>query len=143
MNGEGLPTGYPNRDGKTNNEAYESCLRVVYGTSQQNEVPEIKDANGSVAKDMFESAILSHRSAQLSMANHTVLKLMIPGDTVVTVGNTVELNIRSIFPDEARPLDKVLSGKYLVTAVRHILQSQGVFQTVLEVAKNGTIARME
>ena len=32
-------------------------------------------------------------------------------------------------------LDRYYSGKYLVTAVRHVIQSQGVFQTILEIAK--------
>jgi hypothetical protein len=36
-------------------------------------------------------------------------------------------------------LDKFYSGKYLVTAVRHILQSNGVYQTVLEIAKESTV----
>jgi len=38
-----------------------------------------------------------------------------------------------------REPDKFYSGKYLVTAVRHILQSNGVYQTVLEIAKESTV----
>lgn len=143
MNGEIIPSSYKNRDGKTNNEEYESCIRVVYGTSQQNEIEAIKAADGSVTKDMYESAVLSHRTAQLALANHTVVKLLVPGDPTMTVGKTVNFNVRSIEPDDSRPQDGVISGKYLVTAVRHILQSQGVFQTVLEITKNGTIAKMD
>jgi hypothetical protein len=68
---------------------------------------------------------------------------MVPGDPLIKVGQTIEFNIRSILPDENRPADGILSGKYLVTAVRHVLQSQGVYQTILEIAKNGSIAKTE
>jgi hypothetical protein len=37
--------------------------------------------------------------------------------------------------NQTRAKDEYFSGKYLVTAVRHIIQTQGVFQTVLELAK--------
>lgn len=139
MNGNGIPLEQQNRDGKLPNEAYESTVRVVYGTSQQNEKEDIKSKDGSVTKDMYEAAVLSHRSTQISLANHNVIKLMVPGDTDVKVGDTVFFNIRSIIPNDSRPADTLLTGKYLVTAVRHILQSQGVFQTVLEISKNGYV----
>jgi len=37
-----------------------------------------------------------------------------------------------------KDLDKFYSGKYLVTAVRHIIESGGTYQTILELAKDST-----
>jgi hypothetical protein len=39
------------------------------------------------------------------------------------------------FDGDKKKLDTRFSGKYLVNAVRHIIQSQGVYQTVMELAK--------
>jgi hypothetical protein len=40
-------------------------------------------------------------------------------------------------PGKERDLDKFYSGKYLVTAVRHIIQ-QGAYQTVIEICKDSS-----
>ena len=37
-----------------------------------------------------------------------------------------------------KELDEFFSGRYLVSAVRHVIQTQGVFQTILEIVKNTT-----
>ena len=41
----------------------------------------------------------------------------------------------SVGEGEGKKLDTYYSGKYLVTAVRHIIQSQGAFQTILEISR--------
>jgi hypothetical protein len=40
-------------------------------------------------------------------------------------------------PGKERDLDEFYSGKYLVTAVRHIIQ-QGAYQTVIEICKDSS-----
>jgi hypothetical protein len=45
----------------------------------------------------------------------------------------------SLTGGQSKDKDKFYSGKYLVTAVRHILQSQGVYQTVVEIAKDSSL----
>ena len=37
-----------------------------------------------------------------------------------------------------KTLDEIYSGRYLVTAVRHILKSEGGNQTIMEIAKDST-----
>ena len=70
----------------------------------------------------------------ISLANYTVVKIKIPGDPFITAGKTVQFNFPSLSSEKG--LDKNYSGKYLVTAVRHLIQSQGIYQTVLELAKD-------
>ena len=44
----------------------------------------------------------------------------------------------------ARELDKIYSGKYLINAVRHVLQpSNGMYQTFMELAKDSYSTKLE
>ena len=73
------------------------------------------------------------------MANYTLIKIVLPGDPGITAGRTINFNLPTTKPTrDSRELDRFYSGKYLVTAVRHLLQSNGVYQTVLEIAKDST-----
>ena len=66
------------------------------------------------------------------------MKLTIPGDPGITAGRTIQFDLMTIKPtSQNRDLDKFYSGKYLVTAVRHIIQN-GVYQTVLEIIKESS-----
>jgi hypothetical protein len=80
-----------------------------------------------------------NRTAQLALANFTVLKISIPGDTGITAGRTIEFKLNTLKPTKGKKdEDKFYSGKYLVTAVRHIIVSPTVFQTVLEISKESS-----
>lgn len=129
-----------NRLNKTQNENYEGNFKVAFGNSNQSSAPYIKDRLGSVAKDIFVENYVPYRTAQLSLANYIVAKLIIPGDSGISAGRTIEFNLPSLSVGEngEKQLDSYYSGKYLVTAVRHVMQSQGAFQTILEIAKEST-----
>jgi hypothetical protein len=95
----------------------------------------------NLAPDVFIQETVQNRTAQLALANYTILKIRVPGDTGLTAGSIINLNLPSLdYQSNRKQLDKFYSGKYLVTAVRHILQSQGVFQTVLEITKDSSQA---
>ena len=135
-NGNGVLNGYVNRLGKTDNTSYESVVKVVIGNSEQYKVPYIGEKPGAFANDIFIENFVPNRTAQIALANYTLVKIVVPGDPNLTVGMTVNFNIYSLAMDgENKRLDTYYSGKYLVNAVRHIIQSQGVYQTVMELAK--------
>lgn len=136
----GAPTNIvKNRLGVAQDQSYNANFKVSISNSNQTNVKYIKDREGSTIKDMFIETIIPMRTAQLSLANYTVLKLSIPGDPGITVGRTIQFDVLSLKPtDKEKGADKFYSGKYLVTAVRHVIQAQGVYQTVLEVAKDST-----
>jgi len=130
-----------NRLGKTQSQSYEGNLKMVIGNANQTTKPYIPTGsitNSDIGKDIFIETFVPNRTSQVALANHTIVKIKIPGDSNITAGRTVNFNLLSLFGGENRQLDQMYSGKYLVTAVRHILQSQGVFQTVLELAKDST-----
>ena len=136
----GSPTNsLKNRLGLTNADSYNASFKVATSNAFQQNQPYIKQAvNGGVAKDIAIETYVPNRTAQISLANYTVLKIKIPGDSGITVGRTINFNLLTLKPTtETKGLDEFYSGKYLVTAVRHIIQPTA-FQTVLEIAKDST-----
>lgn len=136
----GSPTNYmENRFGVKQNQAYDSSIKVAITNSPQQNVKYIKERQGSTAKDVFIETYIPKRTAQLALANYTVLKAIIPGDPGITVGRVVQFNVMTLKPNSnKKELDKFYSGNYLVTAVRHIIQAHGIYQTVLELSKDSS-----
>lgn len=135
-----------NRLGSTQNESYESLIKVATSNTFQNKEKYVKQTPGSVAHDIAIENYVPLRTAQLSLANYTVVKMTIPGDPGITAGRTINFNLMTTKPSistgagiSIKELDKFYSGKYLVTAVRHIIQYDGAFQTVLEIAKGSSV----
>jgi hypothetical protein len=127
-----------NRFGHALYQTPEACLKLSGTNSDMNKVDYIKSRPGSVTKDMFVETFFSLRKSQINLANYARMKLYIAGDPNVTVGRTINFNLLSQEPassDDPKQIDKYYSGKYLVTAVRHILQTGG-YSTVLEVVKD-------
>jgi hypothetical protein len=80
-----------------------------------------------------------NRTAQIALANYTIIRASIPGDPGITAGRTINFNLYTLKPtNNKKDLDKFYSGKYLVTAVRHIILPQGLYQTILELAKDSS-----
>jgi len=73
------------------------------------------------------------------LANYTVLKLVIPGDPGITAGAVINFELLSLKPTSTtKEADKFYSGKYLVSAVRHIINDSGSYTTILEIAKDSS-----
>lgn len=125
-----------NRLGLTQYETYDATLKVALSNSGQNDAAYFKEIPGSVAKNIAVETYVPNRTAQIALANYTVVKITIPGDPGLTVGRTIEFNLMSLKPEtREKQLDKFYSGKYLVTAVRHIIQPNK-YQTVVEISKD-------
>lgn len=129
-----------NRFGKKITEMYDSSLKFAFSNSNQIVDKYIKQSESQVGKDIFIETSVPNRSAQIALSNYTVMKAIIPGDSTITAGKTVNILLYSLefggnAENATRALDEYFSGIYLVTAVRHIIQTQGVYQTVLELAK--------
>ena len=74
--------------------------------------------------------------------NFTTVKIAVAGDPGLTVGKTIYFNIYNLAQDTGSPdnFDKYYSGKYLITAVRHVIQSPETYQTILEISKDSTLS---
>lgn len=136
MNGNGVLPDTTNRLGKSPTTSPESVVKVVIGNASQYEVGYIKDKPGAVANDIYIENFVPNRTAQIALANYTIVKIAVPGDPELVAGKTINFNTYTFgMEGELRQLDKHYSGKYLINAVRHVLQSQGVYQTVMEISK--------
>jgi hypothetical protein len=118
------------------------ALRMASGNSEEKKNSFISQAPDSVANDIYIEKYLPYRVAQLALANYMRIRITIPGDPLITAGSTVNFSTYTIDPvswsqgggNASRPVDPFYSGKYLVTAVRHIVKNNG-YITVVELAK--------
>ena len=136
MNGSSVLQDSKNRFGQTQSNSFESVVKVVIGNSGSQTDSYISNIQGSVAKDISVENFVPYRTAQMALANHTVVKIVVPGDPELVAGSTIVFNIFSLKTvGERKELDHYYSGKYLVSACRHVLQSSGIYQTILEIVK--------
>lgn len=130
-----------NRFGKYSEEMVESNLKLVFGNANQLNEEYISQSPESVAKNINAETFIPNRTAQLALAHYTVMKAIVPGNSNLTVGQILDIQLNSFGIQGAGNQasveeDTYYSGKYLITAVRHVIQTQGVYQTVLELARD-------
>lgn len=120
-------------------EKYESApLRLVVGNSEERKSKVVKQSPRGVRNDYFIEKTLPFRVAQINLANYTRVKVVVPGNTRMSVGNVIKLDMFSMQPiseGSRRDKDNFYSGNYLISAVRHIIQ-QGSYITVMELTKD-------
>jgi hypothetical protein len=131
-----------NRLGLRQNQAYSGSLKMVTGNSNQ-KIKLGEKNSGFVAEDIFIERTVPNRTAQIALVNHTKLKLRIPGNSLLSAGDTINFNLLSYFGGEKKKLDQYYSGKYLVTAIRHNFTGDGVYQSVVEISKESTPVQLQ
>jgi hypothetical protein len=128
-----------NRLGLTQSSSADASFKVATGNSMQPKSLYIKQKPDTIAKNIAIETYVPNRTAQISLANYTVMKMTIPGDPGISVGRTIGVNLLTLQPTStSKGLDEFYSGKYLVTAVRHIIQPT-LYQTVVEIAKDSSV----
>jgi hypothetical protein len=120
-----------------------SNIKVAMSNAGRKDVTYIKE-NDTIelgGKDIFIETWGPHRLSQLNLMNFTTVKISVAGDPALTVGQTIFFNIYNLAQSTGSPadLDKYYSGKYLITAVRHVIQSPETYQTILEISKDSTL----
>lgn len=79
---------------------------------------------------------IATRMSQLNqISNGLKMIIEVPGNTELNVGGLIELSYPSYTGHEDQTLDLFLSGKYLITSVRHILTVED-FSSSLEIIKD-------
>jgi hypothetical protein len=128
-----------NRLRLTQSTSPDASFKVFTGNAMQSKAAYIKQVPNAVAKNVAVETYVPNRTAQISLANYTVIKMTIPGDPGISVGRTINVNLLTLKPSAtSKGLNQFYSGKYLVTAVRHIIQPT-VYQTVVEIAKDSSV----
>jgi hypothetical protein len=120
-------------------------LRMASGNSFQKKNTYSAQNPDAVANDIYIEHYLPHRVSQLALANYMRIRVTIPGDPALCVGQIVNFSTFGIDPigvttnNPKKDPDPFYSGKYLVTAVRHIVKNNG-YISVVEMSKESVNA---
>lgn len=122
---------------KNGNEAVLRVLTTNTNQSKAKGIKEVFDTNpGVVGSDTFAEARSIYRPAQIALALYTRAKITVAGDPAISVGDTIDVQFPLIGENQRVGIDKYHSGKYLITAVRQIIDANMEYETVLEIAKD-------
>lgn len=145
LNGSPVTNNYQNKHGKMlfespSKDMEAGVLRMmVSNAGHQMTMPFVKDNNPSaVTRDYQIERTIPYRVAQLELSRHTTLKITVPGNSGLFAGMCVNFTTPSssiLNTKGDRPMDPYLSGKYLVTAVRHII-TPASYICVAEICKD-------
>lgn len=125
-----------NRKKDALNNTPNSVLRVATTNTGQSTYNSYIKANQPDIKDVNIEEIIPNRISQIAQLNTIKYNLTVPGDPFLTVGKIIEFNLPSVRTDaNGRVLDSLYSGKYLVTALKHHIDVENRFYTVIEVSK--------
>jgi hypothetical protein len=119
-------------------------LRLSSGNREQKLNSWVINSKGgadNVANDIFIESYLKYRVAQLGLINYIKIKIIVPGDSGLTIGSTINFityGVGELNENNERKPDPFYSGKYLVTAARHKIEKGGTYITVLELSKDST-----
>lgn len=91
---------------------------------------------------------LLERQSMITQLCSIRVKIVIPGNNSLDVGDIIKFNMPSIEPQQGveegsidRKLDPYFSGNYMITAIRHHLDIKQ-FETVLELCKDSLVQDM-
>lgn len=141
LNDYSLVPNLKNRLGKTASESYDSVLKVMVSNADQKKALGISEEPWNVANDIRAENFVPNRTAQLSLSHYSRIRLSVSGDPNLTVGMILNVSLPSSRSksdsgyDDGKE-DTYHSGKYMITAVRHIIDFAGKYETIVEVVKD-------
>lgn len=116
--------GYKDRFNNTVDNNYYSLMRMYPTNKDHNTYSGIVSKQPGITPNLVESWMLQ-RISQINQLNYFKLKMVIPGDTNLTVGDIIEFEVPLI--QTKAPGDKNInpyhSGRYLITAIRHVINN--------------------
>lgn len=132
-----------NRNGKALYEEFDSKIRYWLTNKGNSNLPYFI-SKGVRTNDSYIEEILTQRQMQIEIINNTEVHCIVPGNPQYSAGFTVDVNMPAFTPNlnNERTKDPYYSGKYLITAVRHVIVP-GSLQTVLELSKNSLAAPLD
>ena len=139
LNSYGLLNNAQNRLGEQNNKVPQSLLKVVTTNAGQSLNKYIADRVG-MTKEINIETFVPYRTTQLAQIDSTKLRLVVPGNMTIKVGDVITFNLPSteLVDTDGRKLDPYYSGNYLITALRHKMDQENRFETILELSKESS-----
>lgn len=137
-NSKSIMSNFEDRFGKSINEYPETSIKIAPTNGSQVDNDFTKDNEG-VVKDFYYEYTIPYRTAQLSLLGLNRFKLVIPGDPNIAVGKIIKLKIPQTAVDPNKSIqfiDRFSSGLYIVTSIRHIINQNNSFESIIEVRKD-------
>lgn len=142
LNGAPVINNLKNRFGKTQNQNYDGVFKVMVSNADQKFANGIKETPWAVGGDIRAETYVPYRTAQIALSHYSRIKLTLAGDPNLTVGRIIDVRLPSSvstkdgsgFNEGNR--DPINSGRYLIAAVRHIINTQEKYETVVEIVKD-------
>jgi len=143
LNKYGILSNAKNRFGDTANQTPEAVYKVVTTNTGQNRDPYILNHQPSI-KDINVETFIPYRTSQIAQMNTHRIRISIPGDPTIKVGDVIiftypEMESR----DTGRNDDRYYSGSFLVTALRHQINQENKFVSLLEISKESSPTAMQ
>lgn len=128
----------PNKDKKTADVMYDSNLTVYPFQYARTQDEWIKQRDSKTANIIDDTHMYKfQRKAIFYNFIQKRLKITMPGNFLFMSGSTVQVNMPNRSRDVDSQGDPSLSGKYVITGVRHVIRFDK-HETVLEVATDST-----
>jgi hypothetical protein len=125
---------FTNRNGDALNQTPQALVKLVFSNFDSNQNSYVAQGPpNSGGNDIFAETYIPYRTAQLSLANYTRIRISVPGDSNLTVGRVITFNLATKNPN-SNELDKYYSGNYLITGVKHLI-GLTEYKTILEITK--------
>jgi len=129
-----------NRQGKDSAQMFDSKVSLyTFATSRGSTawVSQKDPKTGTIIDDTH--SYVFQRAPIFANLLQTTIHLNLPGNFALTSGIIINLKmpLRTTKPDAGEGLDQYLSGKYIVTATRHVIKNN-MHETIIEVATDST-----
>jgi hypothetical protein len=138
----------PNRQNKTMNKMFEASYKVLVSNREQNKAKGISDKPWSISNDISAEIYVPYRTAQMALSHYVRVKIAVSGDPKLSIGSTINLELPSnASKKDGSGLNEGLfdvynTGRYLISAVRHVIKSDMKYDTVLEVVKDSMASQI-
>jgi hypothetical protein len=134
LNSYPITNNFTNRNGDALNQTSQALTKLIFSNFNSNEDSYVSSNGDQLGGlDIFAETYIPYRTAQLSLANYTRVRISVPGDSNLTVGRVITFNLATRNPNSA-DLDKYYSGNYLITGVKHLI-GLTEYKTILEITK--------
>lgn len=138
----------PNRENKTMNKMFEASYKVLVSNKEQIKAKGISDKPWSVSKDIYAETYVPYRTAQMALSHYVRVKLAVAGDPKLSVGTIINVELPSnASKKDGSGLNEGLfdvynTGRYLISAVRHVIKADMKYDTVIEVVKDSLASQL-
>jgi len=122
---------------KSINEKYSALIKFYPTNANHNTDSIISKKQPNINPNNVENWLLQ-RISKMEELQYFRVKLLVPGDTVISIGDTITFTMPQIYYKETGKSDDhpYFQGKYLITAIRHMITSKS-YEMLLEGIKDG------